>query len=247
MDLLELKKKEIKRYFEPAKTREEAIRNTKSLIDGKGRVKWSKDISIEQINEFNETIAAMKGKYPLETDIVKLGSYISEDDDEGAHCAAWSKPNTDDIVLHLELNQDHEYGGVHDFHNWKPYEKGEIKQSGGYKRMNVGVSKSGISIRAVMLHEYGHALHSRAHIAVDHSDKINASWIKDNVDVGNKWKEVYATAVNNGDIVKISEYAAGDDSEFFAECFAARELGEKLPDYINTALDNVINLAIKKP
>ena len=54
--------------------------------------------------------------------------------------------------------------------------------------------------------------------------------------------DAYNLAKQNGDIKKLSRYASTKPEEFFAECFAAREDGEKLPSYINKMFDKVIKL-----
>lgn len=52
--------------------------------------------------------------------------------------------------------------------------------------------------------------------------------------------DAFKKAKDTGDIYKISKYASTNSHEFFAEVFSARELGEKLPDYITEMLEEVI-------
>ena len=53
-------------------------------------------------------------------------------------------------------------------------------------------------------------------------------------------RKAYREAKKNGDIYKISNYASSNQEEFFAECFAMRELGQKVPKYIDEMLKEVI-------
>ena len=53
--------------------------------------------------------------------------------------------------------------------------------------------------------------------------------------------EVYEKAKQTKDIYKISQYAAQDHVEFFAECFAVYEMGiEELPDYIKSMIEEIV-------
>ena len=52
-------------------------------------------------------------------------------------------------------------------------------------------------------------------------------------------EEAYIKAKENGDIYEVSKYARTDADEFFAECFARREAGEKQPEYIEEMLRSV--------
>lgn len=247
------KKKEKKKFFEPTEVKAQAGRNTASLVGGdKKKVSWGNNISVEHINQFNEVIAEMQEKYPLTVEVYKMGSYTSRKDSEGAHCTYMYNDDFTDVRIALQINQDHKYGGVHDFEGWRPY--GESKAARTvFKRHNVGVTEKGIDVRSVMIHEYGHALSARAYIASEYKGRgafrnnKNTEQVMQYVDAWRQWKYAYERAINSKDIQKISEYAKKNPQEFFAECFTARELGEKLPDYINSGLDNVIKTANKKP
>jgi hypothetical protein len=47
-----------------------------------------------------------------------------------------------------------------------------------------------------------------------------------------KWDSAFQKSFDTGDIYNLSEYGAHNVKEFFAESFAAREMGETLPDYV---------------
>ena len=59
-----------------------------------------------------------------------------------------------------------------------------------------------------------------------------------------KWDDAFQQARKTGDIYGISEYANRNSHEFFAECFAAREMGETLPDYIESLMKETLENGI---
>lgn len=235
-----------KRYFEPAKTMAEAKKNTASLVGGDAKkVTWGKYMTLEQVNEYNEVMAEMYEKYPLIVEVAKLGSY-SKFNSEGAHNKWKLWLSSGKVTVETQINQDSGVMGCHRFKTgWKSYEKPD---SMGYTRHNVGATPDGISIKAVMTHEHGHAIHSLVAAYAKNSHKVNADkkLVDDCVAAQNTLTAAYNRALKDGDMKKISRYARTNTAEFFAECFTARELGEELPDYINSALDNVIKIGKKK-
>lgn len=111
-----------------------------------------------------------------------------------------------------------------------------------YKRGNV--CYKGREIESTIAHEYGHI------IADQRTGQINGRWANsafERID-GNALYEkvkmidnVYNQALANGDIYKISKYAAKNSHEFFAETFAMYAMQEEpLPSYIITMIEEVI-------
>ena len=111
-----------------------------------------------------------------------------------------------------------------------------------YKRGNV--CYKGREIESTITHEYGHI------IADQRTGQINGRWANsafERID-GNALYEkvkmidnVYNQALANGDIYKISKYAAKNSHEFFAETFAMYAMQEEpLPSYIITMIEEVI-------
>lgn len=91
-------------------------------------------------------------------------------------------------------------------------------------------------------HEFGHV------IADQYFGQINDSRVSPAYSLNwsyraksNKVDSVYLKAKQNGDIYLISEYGGTNSHEFFAECFAMRLNGEKLPDYIEEMMEGVIS------
>ncbi len=95
-----------------AKTREESIENTKTLLDssnGKG-VTWGDNVSKDTIDEFNETLFDLKEKYPTDS-FVQLGSYKDKNGGVGAHANH----------MVLEVNHNDRTEGIHGLGGWKSY------------------------------------------------------------------------------------------------------------------------------
>ena len=229
-----------------AESREEAIEHTRQLLSEKhrehGDVSFSDLMTLEHINEFNGTIAKLVERYPVDT-LRRLGSYRDSNGNVGAHANSSV----------LEVNHNAGTTGLFAFRTrWKSFTEAERNWSGGFTRHNVGSTENGITIEAVVIHEYGHVLHKKIHDWADickerKKYKLDVSEADQRIiDAQNSLNRAYLKAKRNGDIKQVSLYAGKNNLEFFAECFAARELGEKLPDYITKALDKVIECAIKK-
>ena len=153
----------------------------------------------------------------------------------------------------LEVNHNAGTTGLFAFKTgWKAFTLDERNWTGGFTRHNVGSTENGITLEAVVTHEYGHVLHKKIHDWADiykERKKYKIAISDDEqriIDAQNCLNRAYLRAKRTGDIKQVSLYARKNNLEFFAECFAARELGEKLPDYITNALDKVIQCAIKK-
>lgn len=174
--------------------------------------------------EIVETVKEMNEKY--DAGIKEVEIYIED-------------PNRDDIfaiseghTIYVNEGYDELKGGMAGLENITLHPPDD----NGFTRRLVGCTPSGCTARSVIFHETGH------HICY-----------RDGVDVGRTDPDVYkellkacTTAMKNGDIKRISEYSADNAHEFFAECFAARELGETLPDYMIDMLDKVYKMTRRK-
>lgn len=237
-----------------AKTREEAIEHSRSLLSENfrkkfsgGQIDFSDRIPLEMLNEFNSVVGSLVEKYPT-AKLWRIGSYV-EKDSEGAHAADWC----------LEINEDNKSGGVWGLHNWKSYGYFK-KQATGFSRHNVGASESGITMKDLLTHEYGHVIQSGIAFfygqAKDNGpDALAAYKLKspEEFKLMSEWEEVFEKAKTKkstsslSDCQKyLSEYSTTNNKEFFAEAFAARERGEKIPEYIETALDKIIDFVVIK-
>lgn len=121
----------------------------------------------------------------------------------------------------------------------------QLKQFADYVKYTRGnVCYKGREIESTIAHEYGHI------IADQRIGQINGRWANsafERID-GNALYEkvkmidnVYEQAKVNGDIYKISKYAAKNSHEFFAETFAIYAMQEEtLPKYIANMIIEVI-------
>lgn len=118
-----------------------------------------------------------------------------------------------------------------------------------WKRHNV-ISSAENMLKDVITHEYGHTLMFRkirkereagGTFEVDYGIR-KAKFYNLSEQQTKTWELVKDTlhkARKNGDIYEISAYSNTNPHEFFAESFAMREIGEKLPDYIEKMLKEV--------
>ena len=122
----------------------------------------------------------------------------------------------------------------------------ELEEDLKYKRWTITTSQNSVEdeLRATITHEYGHILADQ-YIGQINRTRANKdfSFSPDN----NLYKkcqlirETRKKAIQNGDIYKLSRYAATDEYEFFAEAFCANELGFNLPKYIKDMLKEVVS------
>lgn len=116
----------------------------------------------------------------------------------------------------------------------------EASEYAKFERGNV--IYKGDEVRSAIMHEMGHVVADQlfGQINGDMYMKSGTSAIE----AKKKRKiieDAYDEARASGDIYKISCYAANNSHEFFAECFAIKQMGkEKLPDKIEKAMEEVL-------
>lgn len=130
----------------------------------------------------------------------------------------------------------------------KPIENGikKLEEQKKFKCYSISGSYSDLeSIKATISHEYGHVLADQYFGQIN---KFKANKNFDYFDSNECWQKcmdvskVYHEALRNNDIYNISYYASTDQYEFFAECFAKKQMGGTLPDYINEMLERVLKV-----
>jgi len=102
-------------------------------------------------------------------------------------------------------------------------------------------------LKCVVTHEYGHILSDQYFGMINQeraNPNYNTPWNADLRNMSKRWEDAWKKAKENGDIYKISEYASTKPSEFFAECFALREMGGTLPDYVESLMEEVLSNGI---
>ena len=118
----------------------------------------------------------------------------------------------------------------------------EVEEEVKFSRWSVS-SASG-DIADTIRHEYGHI------VADQYIGQINGKWANGNFAHNSNnelWKscrkvdDVFEQAKKSGDIYKISRYANTNSHEFFAETFTMYAKGEKLPDYIEEMMKEVLD------
>lgn len=100
-------------------------------------------------------------------------------------------------------------------------------------------------IKVSVSHEYGHILSDQYFGLINENranPHYNTDWKLRNMK--KQWEDARMKAIQTGDIHRISEYASANVYEFFAESFAAYEQGEKLPDYVESLMKEVIENGI---
>lgn len=236
----EKKQEPPKKELSDDERRKKAIERCKKLLrpkDGeKAEVSFDDSVPTEMIEETADTLEDLQRKYPTTMHIV--GSVDAKNDNTGAWATSYK----------IEINHDRSKGGVFDLGRWKSYDRDKQERT-GFTRHNVGATDKGISLRDVVTHEYGHVLQRKVDDAAEAArDRKRWGWSvspdsQQAIDINARLKRAFTKAKKTGDIYGISEYAKKNHKEFFAECFAARERGEKIPDYVNKVLDEVIEYA----
>lgn len=239
--------------FTPAKTREEAEEYAKKFAEN---VDYS-GISVDNCNKINKTLDELTEKYPTNK-LEKLGHKPRKRNASATACY-------DELNISRKLDKSLDntaYDAAHKERTRKMiqdiqsrYPNGRIppdikrqisklESSLNFDRWTVSGSKEN-HLEAVITHEYGHIL-SDQYFGMINEYKANPNYANDMRlrQMSQNWRNARKQAIKNGDIYKISEYAKSDDYEFFAECFAARELGETLPTYVEELMTEVLNNGI---
>lgn len=214
--------------------------------------------NVESINTTFKQLDELQNKYPLNDEIFVRNKTMSNTAAQGNYqgisinTAHFNKANRtaligDDWVKNCDkqIEDLKQYLGNMKYKQ-KPIEKGikTLEEQKKYKCFSISGSYSNLeSIKATITHEYGHVIadqyfgqvnQSRANKNFDFFES-NECWQKCN-DVA----DTYYKAIKNNDIYDISYYASTDRYEFFAECFAKKQMGGTLPDYINEMLERVL-------
>lgn len=240
------------REFIPAKTKKEAEEFAKNFADDINLG----GVSLENINKINEQLNTLTQKYPINKleHIETGGRGIMSANYRGLNIQGKKLGKTlNDEELNYKLSKAMAEATIRQWENkyagakMPPHVVKIIEQQRRktlYDRWGVQ-SKYEDHVKAVVTHEYGHIL-SDQYFGMINGERANPNislnWsIKG---MNDRWKEVYNKALESGDIFKISEYASKNVREFFAECFAMREMGDTLPDYIETLMKEVLDNGI---
>ena len=238
--------------FTPAKTKAEAEEYARQFADN---VDYS-GVSLANANAINRQLSVLTKKYPINT-LQTIGA-----GHKGVMSANYRKLTIsgkklgkvlDEEKLNFELNKAMAKANIRNLESryagknmppdvQKMVEK--LTQKTLFDRWGVHSSYDD-HIKCVVTHEYGHIL-SDQYFGMLNNERANPNY---NTNwglrgVNQKWQQAFDKAKKNGDIYKLSEYGSKNVREFFAESFVAREMGEKLPDYVEDLMAEVINNGI---
>lgn len=218
------------------------------------------EATLRFFNHFNESLNTLEQEYPA----AKLNKIWVNRRLKNSGMRA----NCDEI----EINPKAIRGDKYTMADWAAYKKRasarveEYRKKGlekeakklekelKYKRWDVCSSyeKEGDYIFSLVAHEYGHVISDQYIGLINGTYGIKHSYRLRDIGKGSpkeiadgmtqKVKAAFSKAKKNGDIYDISCYAATDKDEFFSEVFAMHACGEKLPDYIEEMLEEVLKI-----
>lgn len=239
--------------FTPAKTKAEAEEYGRQFADD---VDYS-GISLSNANTINEQLSILTKKYKINR-LSELGQHSKK----GVMSANfhWLHVNgkklgktLDDDEFNFKLNQAMDKSSIKIMEerwagkNMPPKIQRDLerlKNKQRFERWGVH-SLSEDHVKWVVTHEYGHIL-SDQYFGMINQETANPNYLTDwrLRDMDRRWEEALQKARESGDIYGISQYANSNSHEFFAECFAYREMGYPLPDYVETLMVEVLDNGI---
>lgn len=211
-------------------------------------------MDLDRANTVNRALVRLKQKYPTETlDNLKYNSRLKTANAKANFSRIEIGPPHSDngywenrekyLAEYLELidkYSDDRYKGIKEARAYvKKLEKAveALREELKYDRWSVS---SVYGLDSTVTHEYGHVL-SDQYFGQINGHSANKNYYTEPVREQNEYLHgVFSKAKGNGDIYKISAYAATDEGEFFAETFAMYDKGEKLPDYIKEFIEEVL-------
>ena len=242
----------IKPQFTPARTKEEAVEYARRFADN---VNYE-GLSRSNANIINRTLTELTERYPIN----KL-KYLRVQG-SSVMSAACNQLNISRTQLGKTLKENYDNFVKSKEHNANSIDMLKLRFEG--KKMPAAIadeitrlenelkfSRWAIfdsyddKVRVAVIHEYGHIIADQYFGQINGKD-ANPNYAKDTKlrEMVKKWDDAFIKALQNGDIYNLSRYGRTDAHEFFAECFAAREMGEKLPDYVESLMKEVLDNGI---
>lgn len=238
--------------FTPARTKEEAVEYAQRFADN---VNYE-GLSRSNANKINRTLTELTERYPinkLKYLRVQGGSVMS---------AACNQLNISRTQLGKTLKENYDNFVKSKEHNANSIDMLKLRFEG--KKMPAAIadeitrlenelkfSRWAIfdsyddKVRVAVIHEYGHIIADQYFGQINGKD-ANPNYTKDTRlrEMVKKWDDAFIKSLQNGDIYNLSRYGRTNADEFFVECFAAREMGEKLPDYVESLMKEVLDNGI---
>lgn len=248
--IIESKKKS---NFVPAKTKQEAVEYAHKFAVN---VDYDK-LSLENANIINETLDELTAKYPtkkLETIKPGKGGAMSGKHNQLTYNKQYlgeTLKNEQAVFLKdqeaakrsiEEIKERYKAKAKMPFSAELEIQKNEEVLK--YKRYGVHASYTQ-HLKVVTTHEYGHIIADQ-YFGQMNKDRANINYLTNwrLEGVSRKWEQAFEKAKSTGDIYNLSQYSSKNVYEFFAESFAAREMGEKLPDYVEELMKEVLDNGI---
>jgi len=244
----EEKKEAPKEVFMPAKTRQEAEEYAKRFSRN---VNYS-GISVENCNKINETLLALYQKYPS-TKMYELIQQYSKM--QAVAKANWESLNINGKKIGssesniFEMNQLADQAALKAMRERYEGRKVPPDMARQMARLENNLKYQRFSVagqygtRGYITHEFGHT------IADQYIGQINDTMANPDArsarcyELREMVKQAREEALRTGDIFSLGKYGASNDHEYFAEVFCAHEMGEKLPDYAEKMLTEVLGNA----
>lgn len=238
--------------FTPAKTRAEAEQFAKQFAED---VDYS-GMSLANANAVNQQLSALFGKYPIKklSEISASGKGVMNANYRflGFNGKKLGKTLKDEM-LNFDLNKAMNRASIRMMEErWSGKNiPAKIQRDIDKLKRDIQFERWGVHsmydnhLKCVVTHEFGHIL-SDQYFGMINKEMANTNYTtKPSLRIMNeRWEDALQKARDSGDIYKISQYANTKPSEFFAECFALREMGGKLPDYVETLMAEVIKNGI---
>ena len=233
--------------FTPAKTRTEAEEYAKKYAVS---VNYGGNISLEGMNAINEELTQLNAKYPTN----KLGRISNN----GRLKTAVARANGG--VLEVQGKRFVRSSGTYSVEEYRSTAKKTIESlekrfpngipeawQKTYKNAQEtikftrwSVSSEYGHISATVPHEYGHIVSDQYFGMINKTHYCKDAMTPEALQKVQIVKDTFKQAKQNGDIYKISEYGSTNADEFFAESFAAKWMGEQLPDIVEEMLRKVL-------
>ena len=238
---------EKKEEFVLAKTKKEAEQYATRFAD---EVSYS-GISVENCNEINKTLDELQRKYPSK----KYSKIV------GKKQKATASANYETLTINGSKIGSKE--GAETFETMRKWDQytlkalrakypGKMPPDVAKKveklEQNLRFDRWSISntygARATITHEYAHTLSDQYFGMINDTLANPNARSEECLAIKRKIDETRKKAWETGDIFSVSKYATTDDDEFFAEVFAMREMGEKIPDYFDEMLKEALKNGI---
>lgn len=241
--------KEGKLEFIPAKSITEAqeyAQNFSNFVDYKG-------LSLDKANIINEQLTDLYNKYPIN----KLEN-IDLKERRAIASANYNVLHINKSKMGKALEQSHELfmqskkDAEDQIKYWQDKYPNKIPKDiqkivdkyeniAKFTRFAVleGSNNNEIQIKIAITHEYGHIIADQYFGQVNELKVNDKAMDPENALLRKQWDDIFKKAKNDGSIYEISQYSSTHRDEFFAECFAAREFGEWVPDYVEEFMEEV--------